>query len=146
MQPIIIIGTQRSGSNLLRLMLNQHKDIIAPHPPHILQMFFPLLERYGDLGEKKNFLLLVRNVCEFVNLNPVPWNLQLDVSVIAAKCRSQSLISIYAAIYETLAARKNAQLWCCKSMVNLYYIPQIEQEGLKPIYIHLVRDGRAITC
>ena len=33
---IFMIGTQRSGSNLLRLMVNQAPDIAAPHPPHIL--------------------------------------------------------------------------------------------------------------
>ena len=36
------IGTQRSGSNLLRLMLNQLEGIYAPHPPHILKTFYPL--------------------------------------------------------------------------------------------------------
>lgn len=34
--PIFMIGTQRSGSNLLRLMLYQLPCIAAPHSPHIL--------------------------------------------------------------------------------------------------------------
>ncbi len=33
--PIFMIGTQRSGSNLLRLMLNQLPEIAAPHPPSL---------------------------------------------------------------------------------------------------------------
>jgi hypothetical protein len=28
----------------------------------------------------------------------------------------------------------------------LYYIPKIEEEGLKPIYVHLVRDGRDVAA
>ncbi len=38
MDPIFMIGIQRSGSNLLRLMLNQLPEIAAPHPPHVLLM------------------------------------------------------------------------------------------------------------
>ena len=44
-----MIGTQRSGSNLLRLMLNQQPAIASPHPPHILERFMPLLPLYGNL-------------------------------------------------------------------------------------------------
>ena len=71
--PILMIGTQRSGSNLLRLMLNQLPDIAAPHPPHILQRMMPLEKGYGDLSKDKKFQLLVDDVCKLVELNPVPW-------------------------------------------------------------------------
>ena len=35
-----LIGTQRSGSNLFRLMLNEFDEVFAPHPPHILETFY----------------------------------------------------------------------------------------------------------
>ena len=49
--PVMMIGTQRSGSNLLRLMLNQLPDIASPHPPHILERLGPLEADYGDLSD-----------------------------------------------------------------------------------------------
>lgn len=61
-QPIQMIGTQRSGSNLLRLLLNQYTEIVAPHPPHILQRFYPLLPAYGDL-------LVAENMAKLTNSN-----------------------------------------------------------------------------
>lgn len=146
MQPIIIIGTQRSGSNLLRLMLNQHSQITAPHPPHILQTFMPLLPLYGSLEKKQNFYTLVKDVCDFVNLNPVKWSVEMDADVIAAKSKTHSLIDIYEAIYATYSLAEQSNFWCCKSMANLYYIPEIEQVGLKPYYIHLIRDGRDVAA
>ena len=48
-QGIQMIGTQRSGSNLLRVMLDGIREIAAPHPPHILQRFLPLLPKYGEM-------------------------------------------------------------------------------------------------
>ena len=145
MQPIIFVGTQRSGSNLLRLMLNAHTQIAAPHPPHILQSFAPLLNRYGGLSKKENFEQLARDVCDFVSYNPVPWNLKLDAGELAEKCPNQTLVSLFVHIYQAYARQHGKSYWCCKSMANLYYIPEIERE-MKPFYIHLVRDGRDVAA
>ena len=73
MKFIQFIGTQRSGSNLLRTMLNQLPEIAAPHPPHILKTFEPILPIYGDLNDNTNFESLVNDVCLWVELNPVSW-------------------------------------------------------------------------
>jgi hypothetical protein len=143
---LLVIGTQRSGSNLFRLMLNQLPDVVALHPPHILQTFMPLLPLYGDLSEKSRFDSLVEDVCRFVELNPASWeNIALDRGKIAARAGRPSLISVYRAIHETAAEVHGKSIWCCKSMANLAYIPQIEAEGMKPFYLHLYRDGRDVA-
>lgn len=49
-----MIGSQRSGSNWLRTMLSEREDLIAPHPPHIMRDFMPLLPKYGDLDDFSN--------------------------------------------------------------------------------------------
>ena len=54
MTPVFMIGTQRSGSNLLRLMINQLDQIASPHPPHIMERMHPLLDCYGDLNVDEN--------------------------------------------------------------------------------------------
>lgn len=58
--------------NLLRVMLDGIREIAAPHPPHILQRFLPLLPKYGDLTDQSNFYRLAQDVCELVTVNPVP--------------------------------------------------------------------------
>lgn len=142
---IQIIGTQRSGSNLLRLMLNQLDEIDAPHPPHILRTFAPLLPHYGDLNHPENFNLLVDDVCTWVAYNPVPWNLSLNREEMTARCRKNSLLEIFRAIYAFKAETEKANYWCCKSMANVHFADQMEQSGIKPFYIHLYRDGRDVA-
>lgn len=143
---IQIIGTQRSGSNLLRVMLNQIKDIDAPHPPHILKRFFPLLPMYGDLEIASNFTKLIDDVCRMVELNPVHWEgVTLNRNKIKSKCTSNSLIEIFRVIYELKASSSNAKYWCCKSMSNIHFVQEIETSTIKPVYIHLYRDGRDVA-
>ena len=146
MMPIFMIGTQRSGSNLLRLMLNQLPEIAAPHPPHILQRFMPLLPAYGDLAADANFGQLVEDVCRLVELNPVPWDgVTLDRADVAGRCRERSLVAVHGAVYDICAEAKGAQTWCCKSLANIAFVPQIDAYFREPRYIYLYRDGRDVA-
>ncbi len=144
--PIFMIGTQRSGSNLLRLMLNQLPEIAAPHPPHILQRLMPLIEGYGDLSADENFFRLVEDVCKLVELNPVPWEgVALDRRDVARRCRARGLVAAHGAVYDVCAEAKGAKTWCCKSLANINYVPQIENYFGGPRYIYLYRDGRDVA-
>ena len=146
-QPIQMIGTQRSGSNLLRLLLNQYPEIVAPHPPHILQRFYPLLPVYGDLSNPENLKSLVDDICRLVEKNPVPWEgISLDRRKIMENCRIPHIIEIFKGIYDEMAQYHKATMWICKSMSNVDYAHQMEDLGLKPFYIYLVRDGRDVAC
>lgn len=144
--PIQIIGTQRSGSNLLRLMLNQLNEISAPHPPHILKTFVPLESAYGDLESDKTIVELIEDVCKFVEANPVKWEgVQLDRKQICQRINERNIYEIFRVIYEMHAASKNCTYWCCKSMANVRHSEQLERNGTKPFYIHLYRDGRDVA-
>ena len=143
---IFMIGTQRSGSNLLRLMLNQLPGIAAPHPPHILQRMTPLLPAYGDLDKEENFLSLVDHVCRLVELNPVPWEgVNFNRKEIAKNAGSHSLMGIVEAVYDEAARAQGAQTWCCKSLANIQFLPAIEAHFDRPQYIFLYRDGRDVA-
>jgi hypothetical protein len=143
---VVMIGTQRSGSNLLRLMLNQIPTLAAPHPPHILQRLMPLLPIYGDLANSDRFKQLVDDVCQLVELNPVPWeNVILDRNNIFDRCRENSLVAVFSVVYDTLAQAWGADTWCCKSLANVHYVPQISSYLPDCKYIYIYRDGRDVA-
>lgn len=145
--PIFMIGTQRSGSNLLRLMLNELPDIAAPHPPHILQRMMPLVPLYGDLNKDENFASLVDDVCQLVELNPVPWEgVALNRAEVADICRERSVVAAFGAVYDIMAHTWRAKTWCCKSLANIGHLDEIERYfGADAKYIYLYRDGRDVA-
>jgi len=143
--PIQIIGTQRSGSNLLRLILNQSLQISAHHPPHILTVFSPIIHKYGDLEQDDNFGKLVNDVCRLIEVNPVKWGLNLRRKEIIDNCTRRTLIEVFKVVYEMVAKKEKALYWCCKSMANVNYYQELESGRLKPYYIHLIRDGRDVA-
>lgn len=146
MTPVFMIGTQRSGSNLLRLMMNQLKDVASPHPPHILERMFPLKDSYGDLESDDNFKILVDDVCRLIELNPVEWSgVSFDRGEIMSRAKERSLMSVYGVVYDLYTEAQGATTWCCKSMANINYIDEIEEYFVQPKYVYLYRDGRDVA-
>ncbi len=143
---IQIIGTQRSGSNLLRLILNQFEQVSAPHPPHILKTFVPLITYYGNLEKERNFMQLVSDVADMLNSNPVSWGIEMQAADIRKACKAKNIYEILSAMYRIKARLDNADIWCCKSMHNAYYVSDMESHGIKPFYIYLYRDGRDVAA
>jgi Sulfotransferase family len=145
--PILMIGVRRSGSNLLRVMLNEAPGIVAPHPPHILLRMTPLVPLYGHLADSENFMALVEDVCRLVELNPVPWEgVTLDRGDIARRCRSRTLVAIFGAIYDCATETWAARDWVCKSLENIHHLGEVESYFSDPKYIYLYRDGRDVAA
>jgi len=142
MQGLQMIGTQRCGSNLLRLMLNQHSQIFAPHPPHILQLFSDLISGYGNLSNPNSFSLLAEDIVNYIKINPVPWEFIPDSNSIINSVENQSLIELVEQVYTLSARHLVKDVWCCKSLQNVGYWQEL-QNTIKDIkFLHLYRDGR----
>ena len=141
---IQFIGTQRSGSNLLRLMLDSHAGISAPHPPHLLRTFFPLLPYYGDLHQKNNRANLINDMCDWVDANPVPWEgVKFDREMMLES--GSTIMDVFRQVYEARMQHDGASIWCCKSTFNINYVEDLET-SVKPFYIYLYRDGRDVAA
>lgn len=147
MQALFMVGEQRSGSNLLRIMLGQADEIAAPHPPHILERMMPLLPLYGDLNDQDTFAMLVDDVCRLIEFNPVPWEniTRFDRQEVMSRCRDYSLVAVFGAVMDIYAAANGKRKWLCKSMANIRYAKALDAYFGEPKYIYLYRDGRDVT-
>jgi len=170
-----MIGSQRSGSNWLRTMIDEREDVAGPHPPHIMRDFMPNITKFGQLDNDKNYRILVDHICGFVERNQVPWtdmhetNIQFPRNHIFCiakescqrliqnrQARNQDpkplepglyLLSIFDAImcHYTKANRK--RVWMCKSMgMSVFHDLLVEYYGEQRLrYIYLVRDPRDVA-
>ena len=143
-QGIQIIGTQRSGSNLLRVILNQSEQLVSPHPAHLLANFVPLMPYYGTL-DAISYRRLVEDAVDYIHVNPVDWGVRLDKDEIYRMAGQFSLFELNKNIYEFLARRCGAGYWCCKSMGNMYFSDELEKVSTGLKYIYLYRDGRDVA-
>lgn len=124
-------------------MLDAHSSVSAPHPPHLLRTFYPLLQHYGDLSELENRRALVDDMCDWVKANPVPWDgVSLNQEMILNNAKS--IIDVFSLIYQARMDLDQANIWCCKSTFNVNYVEDLEA-NIRPFYIYLYRDGRDVA-
>ncbi|HXS99182.1 MAG TPA: sulfotransferase [Elusimicrobiota bacterium] len=143
--PVFIIGTERSGSNLLRLMLNQHPAFAIPHPPHIMKEMMPLEPLYGDLSDDRRFRRLVEDTVELVRLHFYPWDGPLDPDAVFAEAPARSVYGIKAALYDQYRRAKGKRRWGCKSTFVVHYADLVRRVSPDAKFVHLVRDGRDVA-
>ena len=142
-----LIGTQRSGSNLFRLMLNEFDDVFAPHPPHLLKTFYSIISKYNNLEKDKNLKRLVKDMIKWIQFNPVPWSYIPNFNEIRDQSNERSIFKLFESIY--ILSAKNAEkkkYWCCKSLHNLNFYNNKKFKVLDPIYIYIYRDGRDVAA
>ena len=143
--PIFLVGTERSGSNLLRAMLNAHANIAIPHPPHLFKELHPLLGYYGDLNIDGNFRQLIQDAAKLVDLHFAPWPIQIDEELVFRNAKQRDLYCVYAEIYEQYLTHAGKKRWGCKSTFMIHHVDEILKHHSSPRIIHLVRDGRDVA-
>ena len=144
--PCFIIGTERSGSNLLRLILNAHPDIVIPHPPHVMRYFGALEPKYGNLAEDARFRALVTDVLALVAAHIHPWEWIPTVEDLVARARWRSVFGVYVALHEALLAHVGKARWACKSTFMIDHVEQVRQALPGARFLWLVRDARDVAA
>ena len=145
--PIFMVGTQRSGSNFLRLILNQSDQLAAPHPPHIIDRMVPLLPLYENMGRSAMTEALMNDVCDLVDANPVPWyDHPIDRKMAWRHLEGDGLIAVFDSLYKQYAVSHGAIDWVCKSLANINHMSLIHNYYRdEEKYIYLYRDGRDVA-
>lgn len=143
--PIFIVGTERSGSNLLRLLLNSHPVIAAPHPPHVVAYFAPLQRHYGALESKDNFEKFVDDILTHVKYHIHPWTSPIDIDALVAAASPRTALGVSSALYDQHAAYVGKPRWACKSTFMVDYIGEALAVYPAAQFIWLVRDPRDVA-
>lgn len=145
-EPIFIIGTERSGTNLMRIILNSHSNITIPHPPHILKNFFKLEPLYSDLKKDVNFKRLIEDVVRMIELHPYPWEYRIDKEKIFNNVKERNLINIFFTAYDQYLGNTNKKRWGCKSTFMINHVGLIRCYRPQAKFIYMVRDGRDVAA
>ena len=143
--PIFIIGTERSGSNLLRLILDTHSDVCIPHPPHIMRYFAPIADGYGDLNKLPARTKLARDIRRLIDTHIFPWEYPIDWDAVTQNPPENSLFGLVAGIYEQVRMSSGKQRWGNKSTFMIHHVDAVLNIYPDAHFVWLVRDPRDVA-
>jgi len=143
--PVFIIGSPRSGTTLLRLMLTNHRNIVIPPECGFALWFY---EKYLSLEFSENVVdVFVQDVSTARKIET--WNLdyaKLREYIITSGVSSYS--QAVSAVYQFygLSLGKIFHRWGDKNNFYLRHIDVLYAMYPSAQFIHIVRDGRDIAC
>ena len=142
--PIFIVGSDRSGTTLLRLMLNKHSRIDIPDESDFISVLVDKRKKYGNLHDDNNLETLFADMMAVKRL--ADWG--MDISRVRSKVFSSSrtLRDIISAVFETHMKDNGKKRWGDKTPRYTKYITEISEIFPDALFIHIVRDGRDVAA
>ena len=141
-EPFFVLGAQRSGTTMMRLMLNSHRRLAVPHETVFVTQFFRKLESYGDLGKAENRRRLLDDIADHTLVKR--GKLIPDKEAVLAQ-EPSSYGEFIDAIMTTYAESHGKARWGDKTP---YYTPDIDvlnQIFPRAKFIQVLRDGRDVA-
>ena len=140
--PFFVVGAQRSGTTMLRLMLNAHPRLCVPFESGFIPKFFRHLAQYGDLTLANNAARLLQDIGREPHVSR--GSLIPNPETVLATAPG-SYAELVRAIFEAYAAKKAKPRWGDKTPGYGSDMDILWQLFPGCRIIHIVRDGRDVA-
>lgn len=140
--PFFIVGAHRSGTTMLRLMMNAHPRIAVPFESDFIANTYYSLSQYGDLSQSDNIARLLDEIAEnrFVKRGA----LIADRAAILRR-QPKTYAELVRAIYSVYADAHGKARWGDKDPSYATEIDVLQKLFPDCRVIHIVRDGRGVA-
>ena len=143
--PIFIVGMPRSGTKLLRSLLNNHSNLaFPPSETHVLPYWVNNWEKYGNLMDFNKFQIFYNEVEKNSFFN---YMREQNSQYISAKdwyksCEGGSVAEVFEALVRLSSNSSQGMIWGEKSPSYIKHIPLLKIIYPNAKIIHIVRDVR----
>lgn len=144
--PLFIVGCGRSGTTLLRLMLNMHPELAIPEESHVLYQIarlrsFGRWPRAASPDFVGRFLEHVESSPFMANWELEPGGLRRRIESKAARGFGQLLLCMY----EEYLAKAGKPRWGDKTPMHVQYMWIIRRFFPTARFVHVLRDPRDVA-
>lgn len=131
--PLLILGVRRSGTTLLRVMLDRHSQLAVPDESYFVPQLADRHLRRVDPDEFVDDLRRLNTLAEWeVPLDKVRERLAPDMPIGTA----------IATVYAVYAAERGKARWGDKTPMYMQNLRLLERLFPDARFVHLIRDGR----
>ena len=144
-RPIFIMGCERSGTTMLRLMLHNHPNIALPPQTKFMKKIYKRRILFGNLGKEKNRQKLITWLFKHDGIKStrlVDMVLDRDAIKYHILNANPALGSILSVLFKLYSEKFHKSRWGDKRPYYIKYVDQLLALFPDAQIIHLIRDGR----
>jgi hypothetical protein len=131
--PLLVLGVRRSGTTLLRVMLDRHSELALPDESYFVPQLADRHLRRVDPDEFVDDLRRIDTLAE--------WNVPLD-EVRARLTKGMPIGAAIATVYAVYASERGKARWGDKTPMYMQNLRLLERLFPDAHFVHLIRDGR----
>jgi hypothetical protein len=150
--PFFVVGNPRSGTKMLRELLNNSPDVwISDIESHFIPGFTRTIARFGDLGRRENFDRLAAALGQ----TRAFWywsrrGVHIDTGTWYAQCRTHDWPGVLEGLFHCVHTQEiadpprpwDAILWGDKTPVYMTEMPLLATLFPHARFVHIIRDPR----
>ena len=147
-QPVFIISSERSGSNLLRKRLTDSQNFyLGPSPGHFLKNLYYQQPYYGDLSIDQNFKKFISDALDLCLVHFSPWKVDWTPESLLSAYSGHPRDAIYLMHFmmNTYAKEHGFEGYICKDNDLFEMASEIAAEIPGAKFIYLYRDPRDVV-
>lgn len=144
--PIILLSSERTGTNLLRALLSTHSEIASPPPCGIVDTLAQHQFRYLSPLQPNHMSDLIEDVITLTQTHMNPWDVDLKPRIINDRMDSPSFWGLFKTVNEIYAEHHNCPFWFSKEPGLFNYIYNIKTQLPNAKFIYMTRDGRDVAA
>ncbi len=131
--PVLVLGVRRSGTTLLRVMLDRHSELAVPDESYFVPQLADRHLRHVDPDEFVDDLRRIDTLAE--------WDVPLE-NVRARLTERMPIGAAIATVYAVYAGERGKPRWGDKTPMYMQNLRLLERLFPDALFVHLIRDGR----
>ncbi len=140
---ILLLSSERSGSNLLRLMFDAHPEVAGPTAPHCAKTLAPFSHLYGDYQSEEVLEQVLADMVTLTRVHTDPWVHEFTPRKLMQYLERNTFWGAFDALYTALARAEGKVHWFSKENALFDYAFEFLLEMGEPVrFVYLMRDGR----
>lgn len=146
-----ILGAPRSGTTVLRLLLNQHSELCVPPETWFFPLRFEKVRKYGDFSQLEQREEFSWDVAATLSesQHPVSYVFQMTPDQVVqaiTERKADTYVKAYAAFMEHVARRDGKARWGDKTPYHTAFIETLATCFPRAKLIAIVRDPRDVVA
>ena len=147
--PLIIIGGPRSGTSLLRLIINAHSDVLVPPECGFIIWLYPRYSEWNvvNSNDPTKVAAFVDDLLGCKKMDT--WQLdRTDVAKHIQSLQPENYADLCGTVYLAYATRmgRKVQGWGDKNNFHIHHLDELRSIYEDARFLHIVRDGRDVAC
>ncbi len=148
LRPLFIFGCYRSGTSLLRLILNAHPNIFIPEETQFIPHIGKVINKYGNLEKQENLNHLLRDICSLLRRKARWEKLPSPKRIKSFLPQKPNYADVIRGVILSMVDGdiKDLKYWGDKTPKYINSFQYLSQLYPDAKFINIIRDGRDVAA